>query len=409
MQPNFFIPVILKIRSEGASKMKRFASGIPVFFTIIVVIIVAIILLVFSSQFYYLFERVEEQEVGVQFESGRIMDIVGPGVYSDFGFYVELRKVSSQAIPFSIEDQEIITKDKQRIGLVVSGDIFRPSIDQKDVLLEKWAEYRNIFLDDALAQTRVQALAQQAMKVCVGDRNFDDNVVGTARDELRNCIDTELSDLAANFGLQIENVVVPNVILSPEVQAALDAIVQSRLETEKAAQDKLRANAQASAEQARQEGEIRVQQSRIQEETKQQTILAQLEQEKILAQKAVIEAQKANELAQVEAQQAIIEAEKTNELIAAQKDLEINQAIAVAAAEKAKADLANQLVLAELYANNPGYLELQKVQANANALQSTDKIIFTPEGTVPNLVIPGPGIVPTVDTTPAPAAAESQP
>lgn len=383
----------------------RLAGGIPLFFTLIVVVIVAVILLVFSSQFYYLFERVEEQEVGVQFESGRIVGIVGPGVYSDFGFYVELTKISSQAIPFSIEDQEIITKDKQRIGLVVSGDIFRPNIAQKDVLQDKWAEYRNIFLDDGLAQARVQALAQQAMKVCVGDRNFDDNVVGTARDELRNCIDSELSDLANNFGLQIENVVVPNVILSPEVQAALDAIVQSRLETEKAAQDKLRANAQAEAEQARQEGEIRVQQSRIQEETKQQTILAQLEQEKILAQKAVIEAQKANELAQVEAQQAIIEAEKANELLAAQKDLEINQANAAAAAEKAKADLANQLVLAELYGDNPGYLELQKIQANANALKATDKIIFTPEGTVPNLVIPGPGIVPTVDTTPAPAAA----
>ncbi|MCL4294886.1 MAG: hypothetical protein KJ077_04130 [Anaerolineae bacterium] len=385
----------------------RVASGIPLFLTIIVVVIIAIVLLIFSSQFYYFFERVEEQEVGVQFESGRIVDIVGPGVYSDFGLYVELRKISSQAIPFSIEDQEIITKDKQRIGLVVSGDIFRPNIAQKDILLEKWAEYRNIYLDDTLAQSRVQALAQQAMKVCVGDRNFDDNVVGTARDELRNCIDTEVSDLAANFGLQIENVVVPNVILSPEVQTALDAIVQSRLETEKAAQDKLRANAQASAEQARQEGEIRVEQSRIQEETKQQTILAQLEQEKILAQKAVIEAQKANELAQVEAQEAIIEAQKANELLAAQKDLEINQAIAAAAAEKAKADLANQLVLAELYGDNPDYLELQKVQANANALQSTDKIIFTPEGTIPNLVIPGPGIVPTVDTTPAPAAAEN--
>jgi hypothetical protein len=76
--------------------------------------------------------------------------------------------------------------------------------------------------------------------------------------------------------------------------------------------------------------------------------------------------------------------------------------------------LASQLVLAELYAANPGYLELQKIKANADALQSTDKIIFTPEGTVPNLVIPGPGIVPTVDTGPSPAAAgpaetESQP
>ena len=382
------------------SLMSRFKSGASIFFILIVIIIVLGVLMSFFSQFFYLFERVEEQEVGVQFESGRIVDIVGPGVYSDFGFYVELRRISSQAIPFDVQDDEIITKDKQRIGLVVSGDIFRPNLAQKDVLQEKWAEYRNIFLDDVLAQTRVQDLAKQAMKVCVGDRNFDDNVVGTARDELRACIDSEVSDLAANFGLQIENVVVPNVILSPAVQTALDAIVQSRLETEKAAQDKLRAEAQASAEQARQEGEIRIEQSRIQEQARQETTLAQLQRERIQAQRAVIEAERANEQARIQAERAVIEAQKANELFSAEQDLAINQALAEAATEKAKADLAPQVALAELYGQYPGFLELQKVQANANALQATDKIIFTPEGTVPNLVIPGPGIVPTVNIGP---------
>ncbi len=377
---------------------KRFSGKLSVFFVIIVVVILGIILLAISSQFFYLFERVEEQEVGVQLKGGRIEDIVSPGVYSDFGWYVEMQRVSSQAIPFSVRDEEIITKDKQRIGLVVSGDIFRPGEARKDVLRRLWAQYRGIYLDDSLAISRVEDLTRQAMKVCVGDRNFDDNIIGTARDELRACVDEELSVLADNFGLDIQNVVVPEVILSTEVQSALDAIVQSRLETEKAAQDKLRADAQAEAEQARQEGEIRVEQSRIQEQTKQQTILAQLEQEKILAQKAVIEAERANELARVEADRAVIEAQKSNDLLAAEKDLEINAALALAAVGKAKADLAPQLALAELYGANPGYLELQKLRANADALQPTDKIIFTPEGTVPTLVLPGPGIVPTVST-----------
>ena len=246
---------------------------------------------------------------------------------------------------------------------------------------------------------RVSDLTRQSMKVCVGERIFDEAIIGSARDDLRQCIDDELSKLAANFGLDIQNVVVPEVILSPEVQSALDEIVQSRLRTEKAAQDKLRADAEASAEQARQEGEIRVQQSRIQEESKQQTTLAQLEREKIQAQKAVIEAERANELARVEAERAIIEAQKANDLLAAQQDLAINEALSKAAVEKAKADLAPQLTLAEIYADHPGFLDLQIVQANANAIKATDKIIFTPEGTSPNLVIPGPGILPTVDTT----------
>ncbi len=379
-----------------ANVRRNLPAGSPLIVALVVIVVV-LFLLTFSRNFYYAFERVNEQEVGVQFQGGQIQEIVGPGIYTDIGLFVEIVRVSSQGIPFTVQDDEIITKDKQRIGLVVSGDVFRPNVAEKDTLRNLWAQYRGIYLDDDLARNRVQDLARQAMKVCVGDRTFDDNVVGTARDILRECIDDELNKLALNFGLDVENLVVPDVILSPEVQAALDAIVQSRLETEKAAQDKLRAQAQADAEQARQEGEIRIEQSRIQEQARQQTALAQLEQEKVAAQKAVIEAERANELARVEAEKAVIEAQKLNELIAAERDIEIAKANASAATEQAKAEIAVQVALAELYAGNPSYVQLLVAQTNASALQSTDKVIFTAEGMTPTLVLPGPGIIPTID------------
>ncbi|MDE0430581.1 MAG: SPFH domain-containing protein [Caldilineaceae bacterium] len=377
---------------------RRMPGGLPIVLVILGVIVV-LFLLNFARNFFYAFERVDEQEVAVQFQGGKIKNVVGPGIYTDVGLFVDIVRVSSQAIPFSVKDDEIITKDKQRIGLVVSGDIFRPNITQKDTIQDLWAQYRSIYLEDELARSRMQDQARQAMKVCIGDRTFDDNVVGTARDVLRQCIDDELNVRAANFGLRIENLVVPDVILSPAVQSALDAIVQSRLETEKAAQDKLRADAQADAEQARQEGEIRIEQSRIQEQARQQTALAQLEEQKVAAQRAVIEAERANELARVEAERAVIEAQKNNELIAAQRDIEIAQAQAVAAEEQAKAQIAYVSALAELYAGRPDYVQLLIAQANASALKSTDKVIFTPEGVTPTLVLPGPGIVPTVETT----------
>lgn len=379
-----------------ANVRRNLPAGSPLIVALVVIVVV-LFLLTFSRNFYYAFERVNEQEVGVQFQGGQIQEVVGPGIYTDIGLFVEIVRVSSQGIPFTVQDDEIITKDKQRIGLVVSGDVFRPNVAEKDTLRNLWAQYRGIYLDDELARSRVQDLARQAMKVCVGDRTFDDNVVGTARDILRECIDDELNKLALNFGLDVENLVVPDVILSPEVQAALDAIVQSRLETEKAAQDKLRAQAQADAEQARQEGEIRIEQSRIQEQARQQTALAQLEQEKVAAQKAVIEAERANELARVEAEKAVIEAQKRNELIAAERDIEIAKANATAATEQAKAEIAVQVALAELYAGNPSYVQLLVAQTNASALQRTDKVIFTAEGMTPTLVLPGPGIMPTID------------
>ena len=378
---------------------RRMPGGLP-FILVIVGIIVVLILLNFARNFFYAFERVNEQEVGVQFQGGRIKGVVGPGVYTDVGLFVEIVRVSGQAIPFSVQDDEIITKDKQRIGLVVSGDIFRPNIAEGDVIQRLWAQYRSIYLEDELARTRIQDQARQAMKICIGDRTFDDSVVGTARDVLRQCIDDDLNARARNFGLRIENLVVPDVILSGAVQTALDAIVQSRLETEKAAQDTLRADAQADAEQARQEGEIRIEQSRIQEQARQQTALAVLEQAKVAAQKQVIEAERANDLARVEAGQAVIEAQKNNDLIAAQRDIEISQALAVAAIQQAQAQIAVETALADLYAGRPDYVLLLIAQANASALRNTDKVIFALEGMTPTLVLPGPGIVPTAETTP---------
>lgn len=363
-------------------------------------ILVVTVLLLISNNFFYFLKVVEQQEVGIQFRSGRIHDVVGPGVYSDLGLFVRLERISAQAIPFQVEDKEIITKDKQRIGLIASGDIFRPGLDQQDLILDLWDQYRGIYTSDALALQRVTDFAKQAMKVCVGDRTFDDNIIGASRDALRNCIDDELNEMVAPMGLSVNNVTVPDVILSPEVQMALDSIVQSRLATEKAAQDQLKAQAEAAAEQAKQEGAIRVEQSKIQEQTRQQTQLAELERQRLAAQTAVIEAQRANDLAQKETERVLIEATKANELLSAERDLEINRARAEAAKAKAEAETAIQILLGELYAQYPDYVQLLIAQANASALTATDKIIFTPEGSTPTIVVPGPGILPTVDTAP---------
>jgi regulator of protease activity HflC (stomatin/prohibitin superfamily) len=349
---------------------------------IIAVVALIVVVALFSSDLFYFMQRVEQQEVGVRFQGGRIVDVVGPGLYSDAGLYVELKRIPSSAVSFSVEDDEIITKDKQRLGLVVAGDIFRPNLSQADILKGNWAQYSDLYLHEEVLKTRVEGLARQAMKVCIGERTFNDNVIGTARDVLRECIDAELSRLADSYGLQIANVVVPNIILSQEAQLLLDSITQSRLNTEKAAQDKLKAEAEAAAEQARQQGEVRVAQSRVQEEARQQTSLAQLERER------------------AEAQNAVINAQKANELLTAQRDFEIAQARARAAAEQAKANLADRQAEAELYADNPAYLALQTSLANASALKATDKIIFTPVGTSPTIIVPGPGVQPTVNAGP---------
>ena len=346
------------------------------------IVVLLVILLAVLGQHFYFLARIDPQEVGVRFRGGRITEVVGPGVYSDFALYADIKRVSSEAVSFSVTDPEVITLDRQRIGLVVSGDVFRPNVGQFELLRELWPEYRGLYLSDEALRTRVTDLALQAMKSCVGDRTFNNNVIGSARDDLRVCVDTELDALATNLGLTVKNVAVPNVMLSEEVQASLDSITRSRLDTELAAQDAIKAKEQSAADQAREEGAVRVTLARQQEEVRQKTTLAKLEEERLKAQRVVIEA------------------EKANDLLSAQKDLEINQVRAEAAVAAARAELASELILADLYATNPAYAYFQAVLANASALTAADKIIFTQEGTSPTIVVPGAGIVPTVDTTP---------
>lgn len=356
--------------------MKNFKLPVLIIWVVVVVVAAGIFMAAIQPH-VYLFTRVEPSQIGVRIEGGRIVEILPPGVYSDIGLFVRLETYSAQSYQFSVTDTELITSDSQRIGITVSGSVFRPDFKKADRIADLWTRYKTIYTNDVALQAVANDLAAQAMKVCVGDRPFRDSIIGTARDDMRKCIDKELSDLAEPYGLDVQNVTVPNVILSPEVQSLLDSITKSRLETEKADQDKLRAFAEGQAKQAEQEATIRVEQSRIQEEARQKTLLAELSK------------------LQLEAEKQVIEAQKSNDLLSAQKDLEINKAKAAAASEKANADLAKDAALATLYTNNPNYYQLQVMLANASAIKDTDKLIYIPVGTFPQLVI-SQGITPVV-------------
>lgn len=336
--------------------------------TLIIAIIGLAVLFAFAQQHIYLFRKVDTNQIGVQKRGGQIINIVPPGLYSDVALFAELQTYSTQAYQFSVADAELITSDNQRIGVTVSGSFFRPDFAKADLIPVLWTKYSLIYTNDEALQRVANDLAAQAMKVCVGGKPFRESIIGAGRDALRNCVDEELSDLAAPYGLDVSNVTVPNVALSEEVQGLLDSITKSRLETEKAEQDRLKAIAEGEANRAQQEAQIRVEQSRTQEEAKQKAILAELTRDQLKAEREVIEAQ------------------KSNDLVSAQRDLEINKALAVAAIERAKADLAREIALAELYATNENYYLYQIALANASAIKPTDKLIFIPEGVFPQLI-----------------------
>lgn len=114
-----------------------------------------------------------------------------------------------------------------------------------------------------------------------------------------------------------------------------------------------------------------MEQSRLQEEARQQVTLQELKRQ------------------QLEAALTVIEQERIN----AEAQLKLTVIQQQVAQEQALIDLAKELTLAEIYANNPQYVALQLALANASAIKSTDKLIFTQDGVFPNLIFSN-GILP---------------
>ncbi len=367
----------------GASRVQKIANsgGLHLLVILFVVLIVAVVLFFLASPHFYFFKQVAPDEVGVQIRGGQVVNILPPGVYSDMALFASLETFSTSEVRFSVEDPEVLTSDSQRIGVSVSGSVFRPNAVNAEHVKALWTQYRSVLKNDEALNKVMTDLSRQAMKVCVGDRTFAQSAIGSSRDDLRTCVDTELQKLIASYGLTVSNIVVPNVLISDGVKTKLDQITQSRLDTDKALQDEKKAIAEGKANQAAQEATIRVEQSKAQEETRQKTTLAQLQQEQLAAEQKVIAAQKANDL------------------LSAQKELEIAKAKALAAAEQAKADLAKEAALARLYQDNINYYYAIMAQYNASALKATDKVIIIPQGSVPNLIL-GNNVVPTIPISP---------
>lgn len=372
--------------------LPSFRPGRGLVMTAFVGVAIVVAYSIFGNLFGYMLYSVDSTQVGIRFRGNNPYEVVPPGRYTRFGLFEEMRAINVSGLPFSITDPEILTKDQQRLGYQVSGTIHRPGVDKMGDIIANWANYSIFYTSDqALVGTAdtpglITNIAKQAMKVCVGAVDFSNAVVGNSRDTLRQCIDSELDKLAQGYVLEVRNIVVPEVVLGEAVQTKLDEITDARFTTQVAVQREELARAEAERDLAVQQGQIRVEQGKVQEKARQDALTAKLNQDTLEAQKEVIEAQKANDL------------------LTAQRELEIATARNLAAVEQAKADLAPEMTRASMYQANPAYTDYLKVQALASAYSKMDKMII-PADVDPYLFLGGEPQV-TVPTETQSGAAE---
>lgn len=371
-------------------KPKKNKSTSPMNKTRWIILLVLILLIAGFVTFkpVYVMKGLGQQEMGVKIRAGEIVDIVGPGgIYSDFGLYVKMESYNIEGVWFEVSDDEVFTKDMQPVFVEIRGQVFRPSLTSvmetkadgtivyfsKDQIAKDFVNYRRIYTSNDTLEDQMDGFSRQAMKVCVGQNDLRGNAVAEGRDVLRACIESELEKLTREIGMYVNNIVVTNVQASDQAMVVINETNQYLLDAEKAKAQSQKLEQEGKANAVQKEAEIRVQQAAAQETARQKVILAQLEEQELIAKRAVLTAEKEN---------AILEQQWNTEK-------------AKAATELAKADLANTELLAKIYEENPSYYQYLIAQLNASAIKETDKFIIIPEGTVPQIVL-GKDVIPTV-------------
>lgn len=354
--------------------------------------IAVIVFLLFSftlgqSIFGYWFVNIDSTEVGILTKFGKFVEVLGPNQYTDiFNFGADITEISITGQQFTVTDPEVALAGpeqkniQQTVGITVAGTVFRPGLTPRNkgtdgeipaMNEDLWRDNRPLYTNDETLRLKIEELAKQAMKVCVGPRTLAGATVGSDRNDLADCIDTQLTALAANFAIDVKSVTVPDVILPPEVASSIKELSAANQSAQLAVANATLAVAQGQQQQAQILANAQV-------TAVAQNFAFQAKSTQAAAQKQAIEAQGSVQDAQATNDAALLNYQK------AQAQLKLEIALLNAQSENAQIER-----LAAIYQANPQYAAVIIQTAFAEGLKSVAKVFYIPTDTKSLNVIGG--------------------
>jgi len=220
----------------------------------------------------YFNNEVNTNQVAVHLDKNKIVEVVGPGVYSEvLCFFCDQKELDVDTLTFSVEDPEVLTKDNQAVGVKITIQARRKS-DEASVrnFFTNWSLLTN---NEVLVQT-ISATAREGMKN--GTREYTLPDLLNDRNGLAGAISKSLEDDAQKYSVSIVNVTIENIAPSTQYMEILSQTANIKAQTDqevrrqdlinqKAANDILQqqknvqvSEAQVLAEQAKTEVEVEI-------------------------------------------------------------------------------------------------------------------------------------------------------
>lgn len=184
-----------------------------------------VVLLSILSSACYINGDVKTDQVGAQLSRNAVKGCVGPGVYTDWGWFSDLREVSVATLTFEVEDPEVATKDNQLVGIRITIQARRKGdCESVKSFLSNWSHLLN---DEKLVET-IDATAREGIKN--GTRLFTLQELLDDRNGLASGISDQVKQDAGKYSTEIINVTVENVAIASEYAATLQKTAQLKAE-----------------------------------------------------------------------------------------------------------------------------------------------------------------------------------
>lgn len=189
---------------------------------------IMLVVLSFLTTGCYLNDEVETNQMAVQLDENKIQQVVGPGVYTDMGFFADLKTTDVDTQTFSVEDPEVLTKDNQAVGVKITIQARRKSDkDSIENLFTNWAA----LIDNAKLVETISATAREGLKN--GVRGYTLPQLLDDRNGLADVIREQLERDSSKYGVEVVNVTIENIAPSVDYMAILAQTANLKAETDK--------------------------------------------------------------------------------------------------------------------------------------------------------------------------------
>jgi hypothetical protein len=222
----------------------------------VVLLLLLVVVLALLINGCYFWAPVKSHEVGLVMNDGmKINSVVGPGLYSNMGWFAKIKKMNCSAITIEWEDLDLWTKDKQPVKFKV-GVTFSRQKNAKSVI-NMWNDYNSEAInDEALARLVINRIPRVAKQITT--RFTLDEMLGVAdgqeqikgREALQLAMFELLEKELNEFGVQLMDIGANDIGADPGYVAKLTEKATSKVAVELAVQKTKQLNEQVKQEQA---------------------------------------------------------------------------------------------------------------------------------------------------------------